>query len=72
MTGPTKFSESNALLAALDEDGAEVERILAELLPGERAKLFQACDMLMGRITESWIRTGVETVSNPEERTETP
>jgi hypothetical protein len=38
-----EFLETKALVAALDEDEEELERILGKMLPGERAKLWRAC-----------------------------
>jgi len=44
---PTNFIESNALLAVQAGDVDEARRLVRdELLPGERAELARACDIL--------------------------
>lgn len=41
-SGPTPFIESNALLAMQAGDLEEVRRLIADMLPGERAELAAA------------------------------
>lgn len=43
---PTKFIESNALLAIQTGDSDEAYRLVLQLLPGERRKLAEAAEKL--------------------------
>lgn len=43
----TKFVESEAILAAQEGDVASVQRIVEDMLPGERANLRTACERLI-------------------------
>jgi hypothetical protein len=43
----TKYVETEALLAALNEDDPELWRLLSEMLPGERARLAKACETVV-------------------------
>lgn len=42
-TGPTQYTEANALLAVTLNDLKQAREIVAEMLPGERARLRDAC-----------------------------
>lgn len=42
----TPFLETEALIAAMDEDHDEVHRLLVEMLPGERRTLAEAASQL--------------------------
>ncbi|WP_188187549.1 hypothetical protein [Nonomuraea sp. SYSU D8015] len=46
----TPYLEANAILAAQENDREEVRRILREMLPGERERLADACDVLRNQI----------------------
>lgn len=43
----TPYVESEAILAAQEADLAEVQRLVKDMLPGERRALFAACERLM-------------------------
>lgn len=46
----TLYVETEALLAAQEGDLAEVQRLVQEMLPGERRELHIACERLMSTI----------------------
>jgi hypothetical protein len=52
MTGPTQFTESNALLAVIEDDLDEARRIIATMLPGERRRLAEHAHKLADLLTE--------------------
>lgn len=41
-----KSIEENALVAVLDDEEADAEKLIAQLLPGERARLAKAASRL--------------------------
>ena len=49
----TTYVESEAILAAQAEDHDEVERIVAEMLPGERRALSAACYRVLDYLQEA-------------------
>lgn len=50
----TTFDETAALYAVMTGDTAEAERIIAEMLPGERAEFAGHLDALRSLLTDSF------------------
>lgn len=59
MTGRfgTNFLESEAILAAQEEDDNEIDRVLAQMTENELITLDNACHKLSGRI-RLWLQSG--------------
>ena len=53
MTGPTPFTESNALLAVAEGDLDEARRLIVTMLPVERRRLIEAAHKLADLLQES-------------------
>lgn len=47
MTGQTAFTETEALLACMEDDEAEADRIVKDMYPGERMALADAAGKLL-------------------------
>lgn len=47
---PTPYLEANLVLAEQQRDDSQVEALLMELLPGERAELAEACYRLAQKL----------------------
>lgn len=54
-----QFLESNAILAAQEEDEVELDKILSQMTDGEMARLASGCDVLI-RALRRWRGAGVD------------
>lgn len=49
----TGFIEESIMVAALEEDQVEVDRLIGEMLPGEQTELYRAVRMIALRLEEA-------------------